>query len=124
MKLVEVIERVKAEKPNMYSEEVLTKWLNQIEMTMQSEVMERTGTEIVKYSWKDDGDTELLIPEPYDEAYLHYVKAMIDYNNKEFISYNFNSQQFNAVYKAFAGWYKRQYGTTEGRKTLRITNYW
>ena len=41
MKLYEAIERVKAEKPNAYGDEVLVKWINQIEKLAQTEIMGR-----------------------------------------------------------------------------------
>lgn len=124
MKLVEAIERAKAEKPNAYNDDTLAKWISQIEKTAQVEIMGVDPADVVEYSWKKDGDVELLITEPYSECYVHYLKAMIDYNNKEFSSYNYNSQMFNSTYQAFAAWYKRKYGTTAVRKATRIRNYW
>lgn len=124
MKLYEAIERVKAEKPNAYGDEVLVKWINQIEKLAQTEIMGRDPEDIIEYDWKENGDTELLIPDPYDDTYIHYVKAMIDYNNKEYTSYNYNSQMFNSAYRAFAAWYKRKYGTEMTRREVKIKNYW
>ena len=124
MTLLEVIERVKAEKPNAYSEETMVGWLNQLEKINQSEIMGRDGDEIIEYTWKDDGETELLIPEPYDDVYVNYVKAMVDYNNKEYSSYNINGQMFNSTYRTYANWYKRKYGTEPVRKDAQIFNFW
>ena len=124
MKLVEAVERVKAEKPNAYSDDTLAKWVSQIEKTAQVEIMGVDPADAVEYSWKTDGDEDLLVPEPYDDLYVYYLKAMIDYNNKEFTSYNYNTQMFNSTYSSFAGWYKRTYGSTFLRKKVRINNYW
>lgn len=124
MKLLEAIEKVKADKPNAYSEEQLVSWLNQLEKMVQSEIMALDGEDIKEYTWKEDGDTDLLIPEPYDDTYMYYLKAMIDYNDKEYTSYNYNSQLFNSSYRTFASWYKRKYGTVEERKSVTIFNFW
>ena len=124
MKLAEAVERAKAEKPNAYSDETLATWVSQIEKTAQVEIMGTDPADAVEYSWKKDGEADLLIPEPYDDLYVYYLKAMIDYNNKEFTSYNYNTQMFNTMYSAFAGWYKRKYGSTFARKSARINNYW
>lgn len=51
----------------------------------------------------DEGmHTALLIPEPYDGLYVHYLLAMIDFHNAEYTRYNNGMQLFNEVYAAFA----------------------
>jgi len=124
MKLVEAIERVKREKPNGYGDEILTSWISQIENLAQVEIMGVDSEEIEDYSWKEDGDAELKVPDPYSDIYIYYLKAMVDYNNREYNSYNYNTQLFNSTYMAFAAWYKRNKGTAQPRKAVKINNFW
>ena len=68
MTLSEAIEQVKTLKPNAYSEEALTVWLNQLEAMVQSEVHGVAPENIIKYEWGTDGDEPLTISRPYDNA--------------------------------------------------------
>ena len=50
---------------------------------------------------------ELLVEAPFDEIYLRWMEAMVDYHNGEIQSYNAGIILFNSVYEAFKAWYGR-----------------
>lgn len=51
--------------------------------------------------------TELLIPAPYDKAYLLWLEAQIDYYNGEYDKYNNAMDMFNTAYEGFKNHYNR-----------------
>lgn len=50
---------------------------------------------------EEDTDKELIVGEPYDELYVHWLEAQIDWNNMEYASFNNTNAMFESVYKAF-----------------------
>lgn len=121
MKLIEAIEQVKRQKPNSYSDEALVDWLNELEAQMQSEVLHTDPAEIIHYTWLDDNEVELLIPSPYDRAYISYISAKIDFNNQEWASYNNTMMQHTSDYDEFKRWWMREHNPVAD---VKIKNYW
>ena len=61
-----------------------------------------------------DGYTEqthqtckLLVPPPYDDIYIHWLEAHIDYAGGEYEKYNNSISLFNTTYEAYAKYYHR-----------------
>ena len=52
-------------------------------------------------------ETELLVPAPWDEMYLRWLEARIDYANAEYTRYNNSMDMFRAVYQAYRSYYNR-----------------
>lgn len=50
----------------------------------------------------------LIAQPPYDKMYHEYLFAMIDFNNREYESYNNNMIMYNNTLKDFANWYKQR----------------
>lgn len=59
------------------------------------------------YSEETDGNTQLLIPEPYSRLYLYYLESELDYRQGEIERQNNSSAAFNQMYAEFAGAYNR-----------------
>lgn len=98
MKIATLIESVTREKPNAFSRDDLTDYVNEIEAMVQDYI----GIEpedMVRYVWKNDGDRELMVKPPYDMLYKSYLKAKIDYANEEYESYANNQAQFADDYE-------------------------
>ena len=51
--------------------------------------------------------TELLIPKPFDQAYIYWLQSKIDYFNGEIARFNNSSAMYNSLYSDFAAWYTR-----------------
>lgn len=98
MTLLELITQVKAEKPNSFSNDKLTEYVNEIE----EDIVEFLGDEAKRYwdpyVFPEDQDEELLAVPPYDRLYKSYLKGKIDYDLEEHESAANNMAQFNSDY--------------------------
>ena len=52
-----------------------------------------------------DTDTLLIMPLPFDAAYLYWLEAQIHYANEDIRQYNSAMQMFNTVFRAYKGDY-------------------
>lgn len=61
------------------------------------------------YDETTDLDTELLVPAPFDEMYLHWLEARVDYGNGEIIRFNNANAMFETVRQRFCDHYHRSH---------------
>lgn len=101
----EVIERNDKIKPNAYSEQTKAGWLYRLDGKISAEIMHIDPP--AQYQYPEDGDKELLVPEPYDEIYDYCLHTMIDYYNREINSYNNSMMMLNDAWWKFAQHYIR-----------------
>ena len=97
-----LIDKVKEEKPNTFTDTKLLSFVNEIE----TEVSEQLCEDFTPYTAVDT--TELLAPEPYSRLYVSYVKAMVDYANEEYASYQLNQMQHTQDFTDFINWIVRE----------------
>lgn len=73
------------------------------------EHIENTRRDIMFSGYDDSTDlnTELLVPEPFDEMYLRWLESQIDYYNGEYGKYNNAIVMYNAAYEAYRNEYNR-----------------
>lgn len=64
MTVAQVIQAVDAVKPNAFSNEEKTRWLNEVEGMVQTEVLLFASEEVITYSYEQDKDVELLHAAP------------------------------------------------------------
>ena len=111
MKIIEAINRVDALKHNTYSQSDKIKWLSTLDSMVKNHVIDtHEGAEEVSFTGYDDItdlQTELLMPAPYDEAYLRWLEAQIDYNNGEYGKYNNAVEAFSSFYDGYKAYYNR-----------------
>ena len=111
MKIVEAISKVDTLKPNTYTPEDKIEWLSTLDSRVKSQIIDtHEGSEKVLFRGYDsstDQDTELLVPAPYDEMYLRWLEAMIDYHNSDDGHYNNAIILFNNAYEGFKRFYTR-----------------
>ena len=92
-------------KHNTYSQHDKVRWLSRLDSMVKRLVIDthEGGNEIdfTSYTVNTDPDTELLIPEPFDEAYLRWLEAQIDYTNGEYDKYNNAILVYQAAYDRF-----------------------
>ena len=50
---------------------------------------------------EEDQDKELIVKSPYDELYVHWLCAQIDWYNREFGGFNASNAIFESTYTAF-----------------------
>ena len=111
MKLSEVLSKIDALKFNTFSPEVKIAWISNLDQKIKTQIIDlhESGSDTVfsGYDENTDGDTVLLVPSPYDEIYLRWLEAMIDYSNGEYDKYNSAIQLYNTLYEAYAKYYIR-----------------
>ena len=103
-------------KPNMYDEGDKIRWLSRLEGRIFQEIIcthefNEGETEITEFTpfTPDSGMEDLFVGEPYDELYVRWLEAQIDYNNMEFDSFNNSNAVFESVYSAFRNAYNRSH---------------
>lgn len=120
MKIIEAIDRVDDLKPNDYSQEEKVIWLSNLDWMVKTEIIDtHEGAEDVTFDGYEINapiDTEMLIPKPYEELYIHWLESRIDYANGEYAKYNNSITMFNNLYAAFTRYYNR----THTPKTEKI----
>ena len=102
----EVIAAVDRVKINPYSEEEKYSWISELDGMVRRLVLQESA--VVKYRYPDDGDTELVVPYPYDGIYKHWLEAKIDYYDKRFEDYNNSTAMFYALYDDYKKAYIRE----------------
>lgn len=111
MKISEAVSRLDALKHNTYTPADKVSWLSRLDAMVKKHIIDtHEGADQVTFTGYDantDINTVLLIPEPYDEAYLRWMEAQIDYHNGEYSKYNNSIELFNTAYKAYQDYYNR-----------------
>lgn len=111
MTIIEAINQVDGIKFNTYSQEDKVRWLSSIDAKITA-VLEGAYPSPMgvsaPYDPNTDMERELLLGSPWDEMYIRWMEAMIDYNNGETDSYNRSITLFNNLYQNFCDWYIRR----------------
>lgn len=101
-------------KPNMYQDPDKIRWLSRLDGRIMGEIISthefnegEEPPEFDGYTPDTSDDTELLVPAPYDEIYIRWLEAQIDYANREFDSFNASNAMFDSVYTAFRNAYNK-----------------
>lgn len=110
MKVLEAIARVDEIQPNSFSLENKLKWLEQLDQELWREVIctHEGGEETTKPEYTGDvKDTMLLVEEPYDCMYIHWLQSRIDYALAEYGRFNNSNSAFEADRVAWRSWWHR-----------------
>ena len=113
MKIIEAISRLDSLKHNTYSQSDKVEWLSRLDSMVKKHIIDtHEGAGKVTFTGYDDTtdlQTELLVPEPFDEVYLRWMEAQIDYTNGEYNKYNQSIQMYMAAFNAYANHYNRNH---------------
>ena len=119
MKIIEAINRLDALKHNTYSQPDKVNWLSRVDGMVKRHIIDtHEGAEDVTFTGYDENtdlQTELLVPAPYDDLYLRWMEAMIDFHNGEYGKYNNAVDMFNTTYESYQSYYNRTH-MPKGRK--------
>ena len=109
MTIIEAINRIDSLKQNTYSQSDKVAWLSEVDSTVKVEVIDTHEGECTFTGYDDltDPETVLLIPAPYDKAYLLWMEAQIDYYNGEYEKYNNAMDMFSTAFTGFVNAYNR-----------------
>lgn len=111
MTINEAIERVDNLKYNTYTNADKIAWLSKLDNMLKRHIIDtHEGAENIVfdgYSEDTDPATVLIAEAPYDEMYLRWLEAQIDYTNGEYDKYNASILLFNTEYDAYNAFYTR-----------------
>ena len=111
MKIIEAINRIDSLKHNTYSNNEKLAWLSRMDSMVKRLIIDthEDGEDITFTGYDDrtDLNTELLVPAPFDEIYLRWLEAQIDYTNGEYGKYNNAIVMFNTSWKEYQNYYNR-----------------
>ncbi len=111
MTINEAITQIDSLKVNTYIPADKIGWLSRVDTMIKKNIIDtHEGSESVLFAGYTEGtdlETVLLVPAPYDELYIRYLEAQIDYTNGEYAKYNNSILMFNAAYQAYANYYNR-----------------
>jgi hypothetical protein len=110
MTIAEAISQVNALKPNTYEQSIKVKWLSDLDARIKTQVIDQHKGNVYVFFYgydENDMDAKLLVSAPYDEMYLHWLSAMIDYHNSDDDRYNNDIILFNNAYEGYKNHYTR-----------------
>jgi len=111
MTIIEAINRIDTLKPNTYTQETKIYWLSNLDGIIFEKIIKtHEGAEAIKfegYTPETPIDTELIISAPYDDIYIKWLEAQIDYANREYDKYNNSIVAYNDAYAEFERHYNR-----------------
>ena len=111
MTIREAIERIDSHKHNIYSQNDKIMWLSRLDSMVKTLIIDAheggDGVKFTGYDDKTDLNTELLVPAPFDEVYLRWLEAQIDYSNGEYDKYNNAIVMYQTSYDGYANYYRR-----------------
>ena len=124
MTIMDAVYRIDELKPNSYSQSEKIKWLSTLDGIIKTEIIDtHEGGENVVFNGYDENtelSTVLLVPAPYDDVYLRWLEAQIDYTNGEYRKYNNSSTAYNDAYTAFQKYYNRTHMPKHNGKRFRF----
>jgi hypothetical protein len=115
MTITDAIAELNKNKPNMYDDEYKIRWLSRLDRRIYETIIQthqlnegETVSAFTPYT-ANEPNRELLVGEPYDEMYVRFLEAQIDYSNKEFESFNNSNAVFESLYSAFRNAYNQSH---------------
>lgn len=112
MKLGEIIEKILKEKGVQYGAGIITGWINEIEGQVIEDIANRSLDYDIKFQlfdYQEDLGRELFIPDRFQDVYMNYVDAKINFINQETERYNNSVVMFNAAYDSYESWFRREH---------------
>ena len=113
MKIIEAINRIDSLKHNTYTQNDKVAWLSRLDSMVKRLIIDtHEGGENITFTGYDDRtdpETELLVPAPFDEMYLRWLEAQIDYHNGEYDKYNNAVLMYQTAYDGYANYYNRNH---------------
>ena len=113
-----VIEELEEVKPNVVPDEIKYKWLANLDGRISIEVFGQK--EATVYTLPDDADKTLMVSAPYDDIYVLYCSAMVDFYNREYENYNNAVMVFQESMGALKTWYIQNHRQCEARNFRNV----
>ncbi len=93
-----------------YDQEMTLAWLCGLDRRIHQEIMLPRECAPPEPEGPYTPDTELLVPAPYDDLYLLYIRAQNEFFRDQMDRGGNAFAMFNTAYERFAAWYIRTHG--------------
>lgn len=127
MTIREAIDRANNAKPNQIDEELMVRWLYQLDSDIKENIIDthnyNTDESEIEVGDFTNDQTDLIVPAPYDEVYVDYLKMQIDKANDETARYNNSVIFFNDSYTRFSKWWNKHHMPKGSRTRFGQTHY-
>jgi len=125
MNIQEALDLADAMKPNMMEREVKIRFLGELDGMIHEEIVlkhEHTPAEETRPAYDNDtpGDTDLIVPAPYDMLYVYWLMTKIDLMNMEMDKYNNDRALFENQYEQMSDWYTRTHMPIQRTREFRL----
>lgn len=112
MTIMDAINYTDLTKPNVYPLDLKIRWLSNLDGQIMTNIIStHEDGQDVNFTGYDENtdinDVELLVPFPYDDIYIKWLEAQIDYALGENRKYNNSITAFNEAYAMFEKYYNR-----------------
>ena len=111
MTIIEAINRIDTLKPNTYVQETKVYWLSKLDGIIFDKIIKThegaESEEFNGYTAETPIDTKLIVSAPYDDIYIKWLEAQIDYANREYDKYNNSILAYNDAYAEYERYYNR-----------------
>ena len=107
MTVSQAIEQIDALSPNMLSHPEKCRHLAVLDERVRCELYQDKGMVQPILSDVHDPAADLMIPSPWDETYVYYTAAMIEYARGETARYNEHIGMFHTLWGAYADHLRR-----------------
>lgn len=109
MNVGKLIETVTMLIGQQYDLEMLIGWLNEIEGQVLDQVVNKAHGFDVEFApfTEDNMERELAVPDRFQDVYVNYIRAKVDFMNQETERYNNDAAMFDASWKEYASWHIR-----------------
>lgn len=113
MTIIEAVNQIDNLKRNTFSQKQKIIWLSRLESMVKRLVIDtHEGGEDVSFDGfteNTDLQTVLMMPEPFDEAYIFWLEAQIHYANEDIDMYNSAIMMFNTAFEGYKAYYKQNH---------------
>ena len=109
MTITESILQTDAIRPNSIDEDVKTTLLNQLDNRIRANIWLCGPNDFMKYKWPEDKDRELIVQEPFDDLYVHFLCSRIDYMTENYESYQNTHAMFETKIREYTRWFAENY---------------
>jgi hypothetical protein len=98
-------------------------WLSRLDSAVKLQIIDtHEGAKDITFTGYDSNTpltTVLLVPAPYDEVYLRWMEAQIDYHNGEYDKFNNSIIMYNTAFDEYQKYYTRSHMPVQrGRRFL------
>ena len=122
MTVLDAIHRIDTLKPNSYSQNHKINWLSTLDGIIKAEIIDtHEGGGDISFTPYTETEltTPLLVPAPYDDVYIRWLEAQIDYANGEYGKYQNSMTMYNTAYSTFSRYYNRTHMPIGKKLTFR-----